>query len=215
MRRLPRLALRRGILCPRRAGQARASGSRELHTPSVYRQNGQLPLTTRNATGRMRRLPLTQGKFALVDDCDYEYLSQWKWYFHKRQSWKTGYASRNKITANSRQTIRMHREVAKLHGFLAKRIDHRDRNGLNNQSLNLRPATPGQNRVNSTLQSNNTSGYRGVCWSERHHKWAATIRVNRKDIRLGYCANKRKAARLYNEAAKKHFGEFAYLNPGV
>ena len=143
----------------------------------------------------MKRIKLTQGKFALVSDEDYEYLNQWKWFAHK--GYTTFYAIRHSLTINKKRTlIYMHRVIAERMGI--KNPDHIDRNGLNNQRNNLREATKSQQRANQNLRSNNTSGYKGVCWHKKAKKWVAQIRVNKKYIYLGLFTNIKDAARAYN-----------------
>lgn len=157
----------------------------------------------------MKQIPLTQGKFALVDDEDYEELSKFKWYSFKRGN--TFYAIRN----HPGQRL-MHRMILNLNGKLV--CDHKDRNGLNNQRSNLRICTQAQNCMNSSSQKNSTSSFLGVCWTKQRQKgkdyfyWRATISVSGKKIHLGSFKNEIEAARVYNEAAKKYFGEFANLN---
>ncbi len=57
-----------------------------------------------------------------------------------------------------------------------------------------------------------SSIYKGVSWRPRTKKWQARIRVDYKAIHLGYFNSEIEAAERYNEAAKEHFGEFAWLN---
>ncbi len=91
-------------------------------------------------------------------------------------------------------------------------IDHRDRNYLNNQKNNLRIATRQQNLANQPYYINNTSGYKGVTWHKKSKKWYAQIKVNRQHIHLGTFHDIKLAAKAYNDAAVKYFGEFAWLN---
>ncbi len=91
-------------------------------------------------------------------------------------------------------------------------VDHRDRNKLNNRKSNYRYCTNKENVRNSGISKNNVSGYKGVSWDKLKQKWRAAIMVNRKSIHLGRFISKIKAAKKYNEAATKHFGEFACLN---
>jgi len=157
----------------------------------------------------MKKILLTQNKFALVDDCDYNYLMWWSWCFIQ-----DGYAIRTDRTNSKQQTIRMHRVILERVGFKNfARSDHKNKNKLDNRRCNLRPATYNQNGYNQNKHKNNTSGYTGVCWHKRDKKWQVIIRrIDGKQIHLGYYGDSEKAARVYNEAAKKYRGEFAVLN---
>jgi hypothetical protein len=158
-------------------------------------------------------IPLTQGKEAIVDDCDYDHLMQWRWFYH----WKgrsTGYAQRAEYANGQQNKVYLHRVVAERCGLetVGRQIDHVDGDGLNNCRNNLRVATNRQNAGNQKRQCNNTSGFNGVVWAQRERKWRARIGEGGRQ-HLGYFDDPRDAARAYNEAAMKHFGEFACLNP--
>lgn len=151
----------------------------------------------------MRTIKLTQGKVALVDDGDYEYLNQWKWcavYFGK--NW---YAERKN---NLGITIRMHKLIMNTpKGMVTDHIDH---DGLNNQRENLRVCTHKQNMMNNRIRNDNKSGYKGVCWSQG--KWKVEIMKDQKHIHIGMFDDKILAAQAYDNKAKELFGEFAVLN---
>ncbi len=153
----------------------------------------------------MKEIPLTQGKVAIVDDCDYDYLSQWKWCI------SNGYAARRK-SKHSGHLETMHSLIFKRQGFQGEMVDHIDRNTLNNRRSNLRPATMTQNQYNCPAQKNNTSGFKGVWLDKRANKWRAQIRAGGKSIYLGTGVTKEDAARIWNEGALKLHGEFAYQN---
>ena len=109
--------------------------------------------------------------------------------------------------------ILMHRTVAERYLNIAGlQVDHRDRNGLNNQRHNLRPATTSRNSANKPGNRNNTSGFKGVFWDKSKRLWLASIRVNYKQLHLKRWPTQLEAARAYNAAAIKYFGEFAWLN---
>lgn len=104
----------------------------------------------------------------------------------------------------------MHRQI--MNSPTGLEVDHRDRDRLNNQRSNLRLATRSQNATNKSIQSNNTSGYRGVYWLKRDKKWLARVGINGKFINAGLFKDKRQAALAYNKKAIELFGEFAVPN---
>jgi len=121
----------------------------------------------------MKKISLTQGKFALVDDIDFTFLNQWKWCFDGR------YAVRKK----NNKKIYMHREIVKTKkGF---DTDHINRNKIDNQRSNLRSCTRSQNLYNCGLRSNNTSGFNGVSYNKSRKKWEAYLYINGKKKNLG------------------------------
>lgn len=92
-------------------------------------------------------------------------------------------------------------------------IDHINMIRLDNQKKNLRFCTQSQNMANQGKPKHgHTSKYKGVFLFKRDQKWAAQICVNKKRMHIGYFDNEDSAAQAYNEAAQKHFGEFANLN---
>jgi hypothetical protein len=158
----------------------------------------------------MKEIPLTQGKVALVDDGDYDYLSQWEWYANKGGN--TFYAKRN-ISIRGKQTqIKMHRVILQVKE--EDYVDHKDHNGLNNQRYNIRVSSRDGNEHNRGKRSNNTTGYKGVVQDKRRVSttYEARITVNGERVYLGRFAAVEEAARAYDEAAKKLHGEFACLN---
>jgi hypothetical protein len=155
----------------------------------------------------MKSIPLCNGQSALVDDQDYAACLRFSWYPHDK-----GYA-RAYVGGGRRspQYIYLHQFIGGRMG-LTSQVDHKDRNGLNCQRDNLRPATDTQNRANSKILASNTSGYKGVSWHKRAGKWAAAIQFKGKKYHLGLFHLAAEAAEAYNAAAVKFFGEYASLN---
>ncbi len=87
-------------------------------------------------------------------------------------------------------------------------LDHKDTYRANNRFDNLRPTTGSQNHANRPIQSNNTSGYKGVSWDKTTSKWRASIR-NGLSIHLGLYDEPEHAAAAYRIAAAYIFGQFA------
>lgn len=158
----------------------------------------------------MRYISLTKGQVALVDDSDYEWLSQWRWQarWHKRRlKWN---AQRSK-RANGRKFL-LHMSRVIMDAPTGLMVDHINGDTLDNQRHNLRLATNQQNQHNQTkLRTDNTTGYKGVT-QIRSGNYLAQLYLNKVRIRLGVRVEKREAAILYNEGALKYFGEFAALN---
>jgi hypothetical protein len=155
----------------------------------------------------MKEIKLSQGKVALVDDEDYEYLNQWKWCVQK--SHNTYYAIRTK-TSPIRKTIRLHSLIMNTpHG---KEVDHKDRNGLNNQKSNLRICTHAENQMNKIASG--ISKYLGVTRCIVRNKWriASQININGKNKFIGYYKDEEEAAFAYDKKAKEVHGIYANLN---
>lgn len=164
----------------------------------------------------MKTITLTKGYVATVDDDDYERLSKFKWtavvngkfvkriYGYRRAGW-------DKLTRRYTRTVWMHREIA--NPPYGMDVDHINRNTLDNRKANLRFATRSQNLANNRRPIGAT-GYRGVTRSVNGEKalYFAQISVNGKREYLGGFFDKAEAARAYDAAALKAFGEFARLN---
>lgn len=154
------------------------------------------------------KIKLTQGKFVLVDDIDYRYLSQWKWF----AAWTNSgyYAKRNSPRIDGKQkAILMHRVIAERMGIDSKMIDHKDRNTLNNQRENLRAATRSQNMHNHGFNKNNTTGVKGVYFCQQYGRYKAQITVEGKQHFLGRFDTIPEAEAVVIAKRKELVGEFA------
>ncbi len=151
----------------------------------------------------MKHIPLTKGKYAIVDDSDYDELSKHKWMY------SSTYAIRWSPRPN-RHFIFMHRVINKTpDGFVT---DHINGDPLDNRRSNLRSCTQSQNHMNKLKLSNNTSGYKGVFWHKTAKRWRAQITLNSKAKHLGYFGSPEEAHRAYNQAARKLFKDFNALD---
>ena len=157
----------------------------------------------------MRLISLTQGKFAMVDDVDFDWLNQWKWYPRKWKGSRTTYVVRNvsvkEFSSVGKRQLTMHEML--LPGV--SKVDHKDNDGLNNQRQNLRPATHQENIANARGRAGHSSPYKGVRFRADRGRYQARL----GKIYLGSFDTAEDAARKYNVAAKKQYGEFAHLNP--
>lgn len=145
-----------------------------------------------------------------VDDEDAGWMKNYKWHRYNngngREYARTGDPQKGFVSA--------HRMIIGYYGYAVpagSQVDHRDGNGLNDCKGNLRIASPAENSANRGPQRNNTSGYKGVTFS--NGKWIAQIQVKNHYMNLGSHPTAEHAALAYNGAAKAYFGEFAYQNP--
>jgi hypothetical protein len=150
----------------------------------------------------MREIPLSgpkgNGRFLLVDDDDYELMSQFRWWA--------------KVDRNG--------QIYAATSFQAHNVlvpyaltDHVNGNKLDNTRANLREATSRQNSWNRGLRSDSQTGYKGVHKVQGpRQQFRARIVVEGKRIHTGFYASAIEAARAYDALAREHYGEFARLN---
>lgn len=144
----------------------------------------------------MKQIPLTQSKFAIVDDGDFEWLNRWKWYALRDRHTKSYYAVRNSKRINGKQyRIFMAREILGLKYGNKRQSDHIDHSTLDNSRSNLRIVTHQKNQFNQK----NTKGY---YWHKAVRKYHAHIGLNGKRIYLGLFNTAEEARSAYLKAKK-------------
>lgn len=172
----------------------------------------------------MKIIPVNSPKHGyheiLVDDEDFDLVTKYKWSIRKNRN--TFYATKTLYINGKYKNLQMHRLIL---GITDPKIlvDHENHNGLNCQKYNIRVCTRSQNNSNSSSRKNSTSQYLGVCLLVRkrtlktgkiatYYCWAAQIRINKRQTRLGLFQNEIDAAKCYDKYAKIHHKEFANLN---
>jgi hypothetical protein len=149
-----------------------------------------------------------KGHEVIVDDEFYPFLSLYKW--HVRQCNGNFYAESFAVFAGKQYHVPMHRLLT---GFKRKIVDHINGNTLDNKLENLRFCTTSQNNQNRKSRSpRKSSKFKGVSWSKAANKWAAVIKVDKKQKHIGAFENEIDAARAYDEASRKYHGEHGRTN---
>jgi hypothetical protein len=156
----------------------------------------------------MRYIKLKDNYFVMVDDEDYERISQIKWSLHDKTNKSLMIYARSTKKYGS---IYMHRFI--MNANKDQKIDHINGNGLDNRKENLRFATHQENNFNKKPYENNQCGYKGVRQvNNRSKPYIATITYNALARYIGSYYTVEEAAKAYDKKATELFGEFAYLN---
>lgn len=153
-----------------------------------------------------------KGLYALIDDEDLAIISCFHiWAVHAHPKAGLYYAvARHSDSQGKTRDVLMHRLI--LGASQTEWVDHANHNGLDNRRCNIRLCSPQENHCNRHLNTNNTSGYKGVYWDKHKQRWQAQIKFQGQRMRLGRFKIKEDAAVAYNEAASRLFGSFALLN---
>lgn len=163
-------------------------------------------------------IPLTQGKFAIVDEEDYELISKFKWRAHnvrKEHGPDRWYAlctvHLGMISGKQVQSyIHLHRLI--MHPPKGMDTDHIDRNGLNCRRSNMRICTRTQNNQSGHPHCNTSSQFKGVSWHRRSKRWVVHLTCNKRLVYNDSFVNEIEAAHAYDRAVIKYCDEFAYTN---
>ena len=203
------------------AVEAQESAGKELHgdffrtSDVIVMERGPITKLTKLLTkeymegyGYVYKVPLTQGKYAIIDLEDFDLVSKWNWYTSKSPNGLSFYAIAKVIGSNGKRVATM------LHRLLMNAgdddiIDHINGNPLDNRRCNLRFSTKAQNCRNAKVRVDNSSGYKGVCKHKSDGKWYAAISAGGVRTHLGSFPTPELAYEAYCKAALELHGEFA------
>jgi hypothetical protein len=148
-------------------------------------------------------------KFIRIDTDDLNKIKKFNWVIHPKD--KKFYISTKMKIKGKQKNIQLHRFIMNIYNPNIF-VDHKNGNTFDVRKSNLRFCNQYQNRHNSKIRKDNSSGYKGVYWHKNNNKWCCRIGCNNRKIFLGYFDNKIDAAKTYNKAALKYHGEFARIN---
>lgn len=162
----------------------------------------------------MKEIQLTQGMVALVDDKDFEYLSQWKWFYTRAKNEHTGYARKKLRCPNTGKRINHSMHTLLMGPGKDQCVDHIDGNGINNQRSNLRVCSARENAWNRRrMTTKKLKANKGVTIIKNRKGtpsyWIARIGVHGERLYLGTFKTKELAEMAYAEAAHKYHKHFA------
>lgn len=159
----------------------------------------------------MKYIKTTNGGRVIVNDEDFDFLNHWKWRIGPfGYAIRTQHLLRGKKNTNKTKTILIHRVI--MNAPFGIDVDHINHNRLDCRKINMRLCTRGENGLSKVAHKNKIIPYKGVYFEPRLGKYRVLIGVNYKSKHIGLFVDIKDAARAYNEAAKKYFGKFAYLN---
>jgi len=160
----------------------------------------------------MKKIKLTQGKFAIVDDEDFRFLSRFKWKLITHKNGKNG----GVIT--SFWSSQQHPTSIPMWGFLVRRpngferVVHLNKNGLDYRKKNLCVEKWGTFQHTLGKRKGTSSKFRGVSWNKEKMKWDTYISIKNKTHHLGKFRSEVSAAKAYNKKAIELYGHLAYQN---
>ena len=130
----------------------------------------------------MKQIKLSNGMECIVDDEDFDFLSKWKWKYHKALGCYGGYAVRNSYDRKTKKhlAIFIHRLVNNTPAGLS--TDHINGNKLDNRKENLRSVTQVENMHNRGKQKNNRTGTKGVFFDKSRNKFVASLVINGVEV---------------------------------
>jgi hypothetical protein len=149
------------------------------------------------------RVPLTKGKFALIDAADWPEIGKYSWCAVLKSGGRWyAYRGRRKSDTFTTSLIAMHTQLT---GW--PEVDHRSRDGLDNRRANLRPASRSENNGNHVIRSDSRNQYKGV-YMRTNGTWTAAC----KGTHLGTFKTEEAAALAYDAEALRVFGQYARIN---
>lgn len=155
----------------------------------------------------METIILFKGKTILIDSDDIFHFEKYNWCIMRARCKKEKFYLSYYVNG---ETKYLHREI--MGAGIKSIVDHANGNSLDFRRVNLRLCNQRQNIQN---RSPKTNGYKGVFVRKRKNgtdAYCSVICPEKKQIWIGTFPTAKDAAKAYNEAALKYYGDFSYLN---
>lgn len=148
----------------------------------------------------------SKGEEFYFDLEDYDKIKDYCWYIDEN-----GYV----VNRTDKDVVLMHRLIMGLIKGDKREIDHIYHKTNDNRKAQLRVVCSSENKMNKRLQSNNSSGHRGVSYNKQCGKWETEISAYNSKVRLGYFDDINEAIHIREQAEEKYFGEYNYKGGDV
>lgn len=170
----------------------------------------------------MKKIKLTKGRYAIVDDEDFDYLNRFRWNCKNNQgngglsvtTGIQGYSKKDTISVPMWAFL-----IQKKHKKVHRIINYKNGISLDFRKENLQlidAAIAGHVRKKYKMRSDNRTGkrskYKGLCWLRKNKKWQVSIIRKQNRCYVGVFRDEKEAAIAYNKKARELYGKLAYQN---
>jgi len=131
----------------------------------------------------MQQIPLSQGMFAIVDDADFQLLSEFRWCYRAERDGKQGYAVRHVKTDGKDRLLYLHRQL--MQPEKGQTVIFLNHDSLDCRRENLRAVSIKEARHHQRVRSNSKSGIKGIRYNARAQTWTARMYRDGQLVTIG------------------------------
>jgi len=149
----------------------------------------------------MQQIPLSQGRFALVDDADYPLLSEFRWCYRPERGGRQGYAVRNTNVGGKRRQCYLHREI--MQPGEGQEVIFLNHDRLDCRRENLRVVSKEDARRHHRVRRDSKSGVKGVRYNAGTDSWSAYVHRHGHAYHVGTFSSPEAAAQAYEAELRR------------